>query len=80
MQHQPNRRHGGDTCRQSTRPTVTGDLDGEAFEDGRDVAALEMVSGYMAAIDALHPDDTRARQWYRARLDDARTIAGLESL
>ena len=52
----------------------------EAFRDGRDAAALEHVAGYMAALDALHPDDVTARRWYRARLGDARTIAGLEPL
>ena len=49
-------------------------------DDSRDRAALEIVAGYMAAIDALDPDDTRARSWYGARLADARIIAGLPPL
>jgi hypothetical protein len=38
------------------------------------------VAGYTAALAALHPDDVTARHWYRARLADARTIAGLEPM
>jgi hypothetical protein len=59
---------------------ISGGLDVKTFEPGRQAAALANVSGYDAALAALHPDDVKTRQWYRARLDDARTIAGLEPL
>jgi hypothetical protein len=59
---------------------ICGGLDLEAFEAGRQAAALALVRGCEAALAALHPDDIRARQWYRSRVDDARTIAGLTPL
>ena len=72
MQANPNRRARRRACQQSRSGTIFG---GD-FEDSRDQAALEIVAGYMAAIDTLDPDDAGARSWYRARLADARIIAG----
>jgi hypothetical protein len=56
---------------------IPGGLDVETFEEGRQAAALEIVTGYEQALEALHPDDVERRQWYREMLCDARTIAGL---
>lgn len=78
MQSQPNRPARRGACRQSLPSSAA--PTGDAFDDGRETAALEMVAGIMAALDGLHPDDTRARQWYRRALGYARTIAGLPPL
>jgi hypothetical protein len=59
---------------------ISGGLDVETFKAGREAAALENVHGYEAALAELHPDDAAARAWYRGRLADARTIAGLDPL
>jgi hypothetical protein len=59
---------------------VTGGLDLDAFEDGRAAAALAHVKGLQVAVDALHPDDVLAIHWYRDRLDNCRSIAGLPPL
>lgn len=56
-----------------------GGADVATLQVGRDAAALELVGGYERALSQLHCDDVAAIAWYRARLVDARTIAGLPS-
>jgi hypothetical protein len=80
MQHHPNRRARCGACRQSTPCPPFAAAVGDEHDDGRERAALEMVSGLMAAIDALDLDDERARGWYGGLLADARSIAGLPPL
>ncbi len=58
-------------------PGAEGALDTSAFEPGRTAAAVLVAEAYEAAFNALHPDDVDERAWYRARLIDARVIAGL---
>jgi hypothetical protein len=64
----------------ATLRAVVGGLDLDAFESGRAAASLAMVRGYEEAVAALHPDDVLAIHWYRARLDNCRSIANLPPL
>ena len=78
---QRNRRTRGTACRKSPKlRTIVGGLDLDAFEEGRQAAALASVAGYEAALGALHPDDLKAIRWYRGLLDNVRTIANLPPL
>jgi hypothetical protein len=78
---QPSRAHNGRARRQKPKlRAVVGGLDLVAFEEGRQAAAMAMVRGYEEAVAELHPDDVLAIHWYRARLDDCRTIAGMPPL
>jgi hypothetical protein len=78
MQAQPSLPPRRGECRQTTPCPPFAAAVGDEFDDGRERASLEMVSGLMAAIDTLDPNDERARGWYQRLLGDARTIAGLE--
>jgi hypothetical protein len=81
MQSKPSRAHNGRARRPKPKlRAVVGGLDLDAFEEGRAAAALAHVDGVQVALDALHPDDVLAIHWYRARLDNCRTIAGLPPL
>lgn len=62
--------------------SIDGGVSSEAAEEaarlrGRQEAALRVVEGYERALNSLALSDHDERRWYRDRLRDARTSAGL---
>lgn len=50
------------------------------FVKGRAAAARAVADAYARALELVDPDDVDERDWYLARLRDARTIAGMPTV